>query len=297
MPLPFQLDVLKAHPRFAEAMRATAVNSVEQHSRSRVTGWLLSDRTLAILALGSVCLDADTREDDSRSGLTPGRFKAFCVDNRVCSEGRAAAVIAFLRLSGYLEAETHPADRRITRLRPSDKLAEMVRMRLRSQIEVASILCPEIAPSAGFLADPDFARAFHCGLLGQFNAGMRLLANAPSVRLFAERDVGVLVLFALMLDADPSQALPPEGPMPLSIAALARRFRVSRTHILRLIRDAEAAGSLSRIGDKGELVTFSPELRDGLRNLLAAMFQFVGLCAWTVLAEWRDGHSPQRATS
>ena len=285
VPARYRLEVLLAHPRFAEAMRATARHSVEQYSRSRVAGWLLSDRTLAVLAVGSVCLDAETRADDSRSGLTPGRFKGFCVENSVCSEGRAAAVLAFLRLSGHLEAETHPADKRITRLRPSAKLREMVRTRLRSQLEVAAMLNPEIGPAAARLDEAAFARRFHCRVLAQYNAGMRLLAHSPAIQLFAERDVGVLVLLALMLGAGPGEPVPSEGRVPLSIAALARRFRVSRTHILRMLRDAEAAGLVARVGDKGEQLVFSPHLRNDLRNLVASMYQYVTVCAAAVLAE------------
>jgi hypothetical protein len=284
VPPQYRLEVLQAHPRFAEAMLATARHTVDQYSRSRVAGWLLSDRTLAVLALGAVCLDAETRADDSRSGLTPSRFKAFCVENRICSEGRAAAVLAFLRLSGHIEAETHPADKRITRLRPSGKLVEMVRTRLRGQLEVASILCPEIAPAAARLDDPAFERLFHCRLLSQYKSGMRLLAYAPAIRLFAERDVGVLVLLALMLGAEGSESVPHEGPLPLSIAALARRFRVSRTHILRMVRDAEAAGLVSRVGERGEQLVFSPQLRADLRNLVASMYQYVTVCADAVLS-------------
>jgi DNA-binding GntR family transcriptional regulator len=73
--------------------------------------------------------------------------------------------------------------------------------------------------------------------------------------------------------------------VPLSIAALARRFRVSRTHVLRLIRDAESAGLLIRLGEKGELVSFAPQLRQGIRDFFAAIFQLTALCAWGAVAE------------
>ena len=159
----------------------------------------------------------------------------------------------------------------------------MVRTRIRSQIEAASLICPEIAPALPLIDDEAFERRLYVEILDKFTAGMRLLAQAPQLRLFADRDVGVLVLLALSLDADDSDSMPPSGPMKLSIAALARRFRVSRTHILRMVRDAEAAGLLTRTGEKGEQVCFSPQLREGLRNLIAAMFQYVTVCATAVL--------------
>jgi hypothetical protein len=284
-PIPPELEVaaLRDHPRFAEAMRACARNTVDQHSRGRMIGWLLSDRTLFVLGLAAVGLDADSRADDIRSGLTPGRFKAFCVQNGVCSEGRATAILAFMRLSGHLEAESHPADGRITRLRPSPKLLDMVRTRMKPQLATAALVFPRVAPAVALLDDPEFERGMYFNLLKRYDSGMRLIPHGPGLRLFAERDVGVLVLFSLLLGSPASAGLSPDAPMPLSIAALARRFRVSRTHILRLIRDGEAAGLLSRDGERGEQVRFSPRLQEDLCNFVAATFQYLALCAWSAM--------------
>lgn len=280
-PVPPGLEIaaLRAHPRFAEAMRACAGNTVDYHSRGRIMGWLLSDRTLFVLGLAAVGMDADSRADDDRSGLTPGRFKAFCVQNGVCSEGRAAAILAFMRLSGHLEAESHPADRRITRLRPSPKLLDIVRTRMQPQLAAAALVFPEIAPAVELLDDPAFERRLYSNLLERYDSGMRVIPHGSALRLFAERDVGVLVLLSLVLGAPESAEISLDVPLPLSIAALARRFHVSRTHILRLIRDAEAAGLLSREGERGDQVRFNPRLQEDLSNFVAATFQYLALCA------------------
>ena len=283
IPPELEIDALRAHPRFAEAMRACARNTIDYHGRGRMIGWLLSDRTLFVLGLAAVGMDADGRPDDSRSGLTPGRFKAFCVHNGVCSEGRAAAILAFMRLSGHLEAESHPADRRITRLRPTAKLFEIARTRLRPQIAAAAMVCPQVAPAVDLFEDPEFERRMYSSLLERYDAGMRLIPHGPALRLFAERDVGVLVLFSLLLEAPASDRLSEDTPLPLSIAALARQFRVSRTHILRLIRDGETAGLLFRAGERGEQVRFSPRLLEDLSRFVAATFQYLALCAWQAM--------------
>ena len=65
---------------------------IELHSRSRFLGWFLSDRVLAVLAHAAISLDADAHDDDTETGLTPGRFKAFCSRAVMCSEGRATAI-------------------------------------------------------------------------------------------------------------------------------------------------------------------------------------------------------------
>lgn len=287
VPPQLELAALRGHPQFPAAMRETASRLVDLHSRGRLIGWFLSDRVLAILAHAALCLDADARDDDTNSGLTPVRFKSFCARTGMCGEGRATAILAFMRLTGHLIAETHPADRRITRLRPSDKMLETMRTRLRAQLTGAAMVCPEIASAAERLGCREFERALGSEFLNRWAIGTRFVDHAPHMRLFLERDVGVMILFALMLEADPSEPLPPGKPVPLSIAALARRFNVSRTHILRLIRDAESAGLMTRLGEKGEQIAFAPKLRDGLRNFFASTFQLTALCAWRAVAEER----------
>jgi hypothetical protein len=290
VPPQLELDVLQTHVRFPEAMRFCASNMVRLHNRGRIMGWFLSDRTLAILAHAAVSLAMDARGDDPQSGLSPGSFKAFCTRTGMCGEGRATAILAFMRLTGHLEAEVHPADRRITRLLPSGKMLETMRSRLAAEFAAVAMVCPEVAAAADLLGSEDFEREMARQFLKRWRIGKRFLDHAPALRLFAERDVGMLILFALMLGADPSKPFPPAEPVPLSIAALARYFHVSRTHVLRLIRDAEAAGLVTRLGDKGELVSLSPKLQDGLRRFFATLFQFTALCAWrSAVEEGQDG--------
>jgi hypothetical protein len=287
VPPRLQLAAIRDHPRFSDAIRACASGMVKLHNRSRFMAWFLSDRALAILAHAALCLAADASDDDIRSGLTPGRFKSFCVRTGMCGEGRATAILAFMRLTGHVEAEVHPADRRITRLRPSQKLLETMRSRLAAEFAAIAAICPEISPAAERLGDPGFEREMAAEFLRRWRIGARFTDHAPDLRLFAERDVGVMILLALMLEADPADPLPPANPIPLSIAGLARRFRVSRTHVLRLIRDAEAAGLIIRLGEKGERICFAPRLREGLRDFFAAIFQLTALCALRGLREDR----------
>jgi hypothetical protein len=288
--VPPQLEraMLRDHPQFPAAMRACAASMVKLHNRSRFLGWFLSDRTLAILAHAAISLDADASDDDPQSGLSPGSFKSFCARTGMCGEGRATAILAFMRLTGHLEAETHPADRRITRLRPSDKLLETMRSRLGAEFAAVAMICPEIAPAAEQLGSREFEHQMSREFLTRFKIGARFIDHAPDLRLFVERDVGVMVLFALMLEADPAEPLPPANPVPLSIAALARRFRVSRTHVLRLIREAEAAGLMTRLGEKGEQISFAPKLQEGIKDFFAALFQLTALCAWRAVNEDRQ---------
>lgn len=265
-------SILAAHPRFGEAMRTFAAGMIALHRRNRVMSWFLKDRPLAVIGHAVIYLDTRRHDGDPQSGLTPGRFRAFCRDNDLCSPGRAGAILAFLRFSGHVEAIPHPGDRRITRLRPSAKLLDMARARLAQQFAALALLRPDLAPAADALGQPEFETELYRRLGQWFIAGNRLLDPAPALRLFAERDCGMLILFALMLAGADDDLPVPTRPVPISIAGLARQFQVSRPHVLRLIRDAEAAGSLTRGGPQGETVCFSPALAQDLRALHAGVF-------------------------
>jgi len=288
------LTALRAHPSFAEAMRVSAQSLIALHRRNRVMSWILSDRTLALIGHSVIYLSLDERDDDKQSGLTSSRFRNFCTSNRLCSAGRASAILAFLRLTGHIEAIAHPSDRRVTQLRPSEKLMEIARARLERQFEAIRLIRPDIEPAIAALGDPDFETVMFHNLGTWFVSGSRLLDRAPGIRLFAERDVGMLILYSLMLAGEADDRPVPMKPVPISISALAKQFQVSRTHVLRLLRDAETAGLLTRGGNKAETVTISPDLAEDMENLQAGLFQLLATCAADALAAMPERPIPAR---
>lgn len=287
---PQALATLRAHPRFAEAMRASAQGLIALHRRNRVMSWFLSDRPLALIGHAVIFLHLEGRADDPLSGLTPSRFRSFCRTNRLCSPGRASAILAFMRLTGHIEAVPHPGDRRVTQLRPSEKLMEIARTRLARQFPVVALLRPDVAPAVDALGDPDFEAALFRAFGAWFMSGSRILDHAPRLHLFAERDAGMLILYGLMLAGEPGEVVSLK-PVPISISALAKQFQVSRTHVLRLLRDAEAAGLLTRGADT---ISLGAALADDLQNMQAGLFQLLASCATEALAALPDRSLPER---
>lgn len=292
---PQALAAMRAHPRFAEAMRASAERLIALHRRNRLLSWFLSDRPLALIGYLVIYLHLEGRDRDPLSGLTPSRFRNFCRTHGLCSPGRASAILAFMRLTGHVEAVPHPEDRRVIQLRPSEKLMEIARARLERQLTVISMLRPDIGPAAAALGDPDFEAALFHNLGTWFASGGRLLDHAPSLRLFGGRDAGMLILYGLMLSGESDDQPVPTRPVPISISALAKQFQVSRTHVLRLLRDAESENLLTRTsGEKTDTVSLSPGLREDLQNLQAGMFQLLASCAADALAALPDRTMLQR---
>jgi hypothetical protein len=99
------------------------------------------------------------------------------------------------------------------------------------------------------------------------------------LRPFAEHNAGIMILASLALAGGDGDTMPPRGAVHLSISELARRFSVSRAHVLRLLRDAAAHGLIERGTAGAETITFTPALAEALRQSVALLFLFFAGCA------------------
>jgi hypothetical protein len=270
---PAELASLRRHPRFVEALRATASMSVMLYRGSRLTNLISNDRGRFVLALAPLYFHYTRRSDEPASGLTATRLKQFAVEQGVCSPGRTAAMIALMRWAGMIAPAPAAADRRVRLLVPTDKLIDMHRERWLHQLQAASLVLPELADSLAHFDHPAFAPAFAVAQTEQYLSGFRFVDHAPELSLFIERNAGLLVLASILLAAAPGDGMPPREPVTVSAAALARQFHVSRTHVITLLRDAVAAHLLEREGS-GHRLRMLPDLREATEKFFAAAFLY-----------------------
>src|SRR5262249_37069049 len=139
----------------------------------------------------------------------------------------------------------------------------------------------------------DFLAALVRVVIDQFRTGVRTLAVTPALRPFAEHNAGLMILSSLALAGAATDSMPPRAPIQMSISELARRFSVSRAHVLRLLREAAAHGLIVRSAGGVETITFTPALADALRQSVALLFLFYAHCARIALAE-TEGRPPAR---
>ncbi|MGU3493875.1 hypothetical protein ACLBXM_07530 [Xanthobacteraceae bacterium A53D] len=261
---------LRSHPDFPAAGLQWTREIVNRYDGNRLLNRLLNDRERTIFALMALYLNATP--DETGAGLTAGRIIALCEETRLCSRGRAKAMLVLMRWGGYVTAAPACAgnDRRQRPLVPTPAFIEAQIGRWRVIYEAAARVDPIGRQALERLDDATFHRTVLTHLISRFREGERLLDHAPSLSLFAARDGGILALLALTLAASEEDSFPPRQPVTVSVASLGRRFHVSRAHVLKLLRDAEAAGLLDRVADGR--VQLRPELREGLENFFAAVF-------------------------
>jgi DNA-binding IclR family transcriptional regulator len=88
---------------------------------------------------------------------------------------------------------------------------------------------------------------------------------------------------------------PPKGPVQISVADLKKRFPVSRSHVVKLLRDAERDGLLQRAADGQYYLT--EKLREGLTYFQAAIMLGHAANAHRALQALKSGGTLQTATA
>jgi len=283
------IAALGAHPRFADAMRASAAGIVAMYQGSRLLNWLMDDRGRLVFGYFAAYLDFTRDPSDPSSGLTPTGMKALCAECELCSPGRVVVMLSLMRAAGYLASEPAAEDRRRRRLRATDRLIALLRERWRIHFEAMAPLLPDGAAMLGALDDPAFARALIRVMGDRFRRGFRLLRHAPGLDLFGERNAGILILASLLATGDGDDTMPPSRAVPISISALARRFAVSRPHVLKLLRDAAARGLIERSGRDGDHILIRPPLAAGAQNFFATLCLFFADGARRAMREIETG--------
>jgi len=79
---------------------------------------------------------------------------------------------------------------------------------------------------------------------------------------------------SLMLTAAPDEDMPPRGPMSVPVAALARRFAVSRAQVKDILDSAIAASLMTPTRDRSAYV-MAPKLREDVLGFFAALFLLI----------------------
>jgi hypothetical protein len=276
--IPDAIEAMQSHPRFPHAVRAAIRDMVAWYDGNRLLNQLMNDRARALFTHAALALHFARDESDRTSGLTVSRIKAYCTEMQLCSPGRVEAMLALLRISGYLAAVKDDSDRRVRRLVPTEKLIALHRERCKSHLNAMREIVPDAALSIAVLDDPAFMAVLARENDRQYRR-RRLIEGAPELASFVEPKAGLVLLFVLMLGDDAEGEFATERPIPISVSALAQKFTVSRKHVLTILRDAESQGLLRRTGERGEQIVVQPKLVRAVQNLVTEMFMLLSQSA------------------
>jgi len=286
------MDAIRDHPEFPAALRRSVAELVAAHARNRLLNRLISDRGRALFGIYALYLHFHA--DETGAGLTPSRMADLCAETGVCSRGRVKALLVLLRWAGHLAPQAGRGDRRRRPLVPTAQMMTAYRSRWGRQLMIIATLDPAAGAVAARLDDPEVFARLAVELGGVLRAGFRLLDQAPALLPVAERDNGLLLCLLLALSGDPAGPAPPGDPITVSIADLAARARVSRSHARNVLAIAERQGLIARDAERGGpervRIVCRPLFAEALQSFFAATFAAMIVAAIRVLD--RDAATP-----
>lgn len=269
------VDAIRCHPCFPSAMRESAGALVQEHARNRLLNRLISDRGRALFGILALYLHFH-----GAGGLTASRMADLAEELGVCSRGRVKALLVLLRWAGYLSPAPSPGDPRSRPLAPTGRMQAAYRVRWQRQLEVIAPMVAEAGAVAHRLDDPAMFGDFAVAVGGVIRSGFRILDHCPAIVPVAERDNGLLVLLRLAVSAPGFFA--GDDPFALSVTEIAAAVRVSRSHALNLLREAERHGLIERGAPRtreGIVVRCRPLLADSLAGFFAATYAVMAAAA------------------
>ena len=277
---------LESHPRYVEAMRALSARMLKAAHEDKAVDGIAKDVGRYFGALWALYLD-------SSGGLTLPRLKHLCARTQLLSPGRARALLLYLRYLGYVEPAASQTPGQPTLYIPTRALAAAWKHLLQEALAAVRIVEPAIDVVLSRLDLPDVLRTFvRCQGEGTVVALSSLPTERPFIRIFAHRHGGMQTLHWITCASDRDDDYPAREPVTVPIAALARQLRVSRTHIKRMLRDAEDAGFLIQ-GSDGQ-VLFSEAMRLEMRWTFSSVMIAYLICAAKTA---RAAVAPRRAVA
>lgn len=232
---------VRAHPRFAEAARTLAANSLAAGDSGRALAGIMKDAGRYVAAMWAIYLHVS-------GGLTLPRLKEICVSSGFLSPGRARAMLLYMRYLGYVMPVSDGTRGKPQRYMPTAEFRESWRKHLRLAMQAACIIEPAAQTVLDHINEEAvferIARLQAEGLLSLSRARDR---ETTHIRVFMHRHAGIQIMSTLL--TAPGATFPPQGPIPFSIAAAAQRFGVSRIHIRRMLNDAVREGFMAYAND------------------------------------------------
>lgn len=269
---PEAISAMRAEPGFDAAARLCAVNVIGLYRDNRFLNLVINDQGRVVIGWFAIYLHLSGGE-----GLTLSRIIALCRRHGVCSAGRAAAIVGLMRATGYL-APVPSGDRRERRLIPTERLMNGQWERWRCVLTALAHIRPEAKLGLAAMGNPAFDRSLVSDLFDHYRAGFRLIgANVAELSLIGRRKAAVMILFSLFAARRAGEG--GEAMAELSVSELARRFHVSRAHVISVLRDAQEQGLLRRGEMDGDPLVILPPLVDGVSKFLASSFLLMDHCS------------------
>lgn len=239
------------HPRLAACVREQAATLLAiQQAAPRTASifatqqrWLMAHLALALYFRGGA---------DEGASLRATRFHDEVLARRVASRNTADAFLKEMRHYGYLREAPVGGDRRARPLEPTDTSLEAISGWLAVHLHTLDGL-DDGARRTAFAARPESIARIHPGIAEGLLGSPLIRDPDPTFSLFTWLNEGGIVMDWLYAGLAEVPRNAPRIPSTVaSFADIGERVHLSRSHLTRKLRMAEAMGSLGWLGARGK---------------------------------------------
>lgn len=254
-----------AHPRFSAARAAFVEAVLALYEGNAFLNRLLLEAVRQVTFNMIVQLHCGYDEADRSTWPTMRLLKQQMVLFGLSSPRRIEDLVANLVRFGFLEQRPSQHDGRVRLLTPTAKMMSLDLDWLAALFRPLQVMFPDRGYSQPIKRDPAFQRAMRVVGLGFSARGADILTGNSGMMLFHTRDAGVTILVKLIQ----MTAAAGNGTAELSYSDIGTRFGVSRTHVRKLLQDAERADLMHLSGQGGRMVELRPAMLGAFDRFVA----------------------------
>lgn len=268
-------EEILADPRFPHACDEFVKAMLALYEHKPFLNRLLLEASRTVLMAIIMCLYARYDEADRATWPTLRLVADSMMEHGLASPSRVHDLVSRLVKIGYLEQCPAPRDRRVRILTPTDKMIAQDQDFLVSHHLPLQVMFPDPGYALIMKRDPAFQVKQRLVSRDLFALGAKILASNPVMMLFQGRDAGVMILIKMISLA---KAQSGDAPLQVSYADLGTRFGVSRTHVRKLLVEAEELDLVRLANSGGQFVELLPPVLQAFDRLVADAMSGFDLC-------------------
>lgn len=259
-------DAIVRHPRMAEARKLYLVHFLALYGNDPFMARLLIETGRFLVFQVTVILSAAHDEARRETWFTVGRLKQEMAAFGMASDRQIDHLVARLCSVGFMTLQPAARDRRVRFLKPHAKMLAHDRAWLAAHYAPLTVVSPFNDYELVMRQDPAYQIVHRRQAMAFMPFSGKLLAVAPDLLLFFNHVAGHMVsaslLHAAMEAGGAAVAVP--------YADVGERFGVSRTHVRKILQDAQTAELVRLHGRGGHQVEILPRLWESYDRGLAA---------------------------
>ncbi len=254
--MPIAAAALETHPRFFFAFRQGARLLLEIYDADPLLAGLFSSQQRWLMSHAAFALACSRDPEDPSSGLYAARFISLVVEKQVASKNTAADFIQEILANGFVRVVAGHEDRRRKPLQatelPDRAMSQWLELHLAGLDGIDGGTRVET-----YRSDPGLQYRLQPKIAERILVERSVRTQGPAFDLFTWANFGGLILDLLIAEVNPgiegagfaNDRLPAGR---LSLTETARRFTISRTHVVRLFGKAAEIGDIGWSGRRGE---------------------------------------------